>query len=376
MTSFVICLSLHVSILYSLFQRPIHPTYYEPGVPTLHLADDGTDIPNQKNDWSTIVPYWPHYKTRTVQVLDGVWYFGVGGQNWTLNETIDPSKFAALTPNTTYVPSAYDVKLPGVEGYIGTAFYRTTFNSTLGQDIMVYFSACAWYCQLYFDGVYIGDHRATGYNAFWFYLNMSNSSYNIKSQTHQIFVVANNEFSPIYNPIYITSDFWFFAGINRNVLIHTLNSPNPSGNSLLRIDSFTNSTSQGTLDVNITFLSIFNSDDAIISFMFVFDAKDNNAMYYNCTTTKGNQWVIFYGVKVPDFKLWSMDSPNLHTLDVRYIDSMENKNVLDSIEIRFGLRELGIDRSNNNRLTINGKAIRLHGFNRHTMWPDTGNQTN
>ena len=232
---------------------------------------------------------------------------------------------------------------------------------------MVYFSACGWYCQLYFDGQYIGDHKATGYQPFWFYLNMSNSTYNINSETHEIFVVANNQFSQYYNPLYITSDFWFFAGINRNVLIHTLNSPNPSGNSLLRIDSFTNSTTDGTLDVNITFLSTFQ-DNSVVSFMFVFDGNDNNAMYYNSTTTKGNQWVIFYAVSVPKFKLWSMDEPNLHTLDVRYIDSIQHKKVLDSIEIRFGLRVLGIDKTNNNRLTINGKAIRLHGFNRHTMW--------
>ena len=107
----------------SLLQRPIHATYYKPGVPTLHLGDNGESEATVNWSASTTVPYWPHYNTRTVQVLDGVWYFGVGGNDWDLNKTIDPSKFVSLTPNTTYVPSAYDVKLPGVEGYIGTGIF-------------------------------------------------------------------------------------------------------------------------------------------------------------------------------------------------------------------------------------------------------------
>lgn len=43
---------------------------------------------------------------------------------------------------------------------------------------------------------------------------------------------------------------------------------------------------------------------------------------------------------------------------------------IDAVQVRFGLRLLGVD--DNGRLTINGEAIKLHGVNRHTMWPDTG----
>ncbi len=50
---------------------------------------------------------------RTVQVMDGTWYFGYGGDDWDLNQVIDPSDFDKLTPNSTVVPSAFDVVGPG-----------------------------------------------------------------------------------------------------------------------------------------------------------------------------------------------------------------------------------------------------------------------
>lgn len=42
----------------------------------------------------------------------------------------------------------------------------------------------------------------------------------------------------------------------------------------------------------------------------------------------------------------------------------------DSVNTRFGLRVLGADSSS--RITINGERIKMKGFNRHTMYPDTG----
>lgn len=55
-------------------------------------------------------------------------------------------------------------------------------------------------------------------------------------------------------------------------------------------------------------------------------------------------------VTVPDFKLWSPDSPNLTTLDV------------DGRKVRFGIRQV---EAKNGKILLNGKEIFLKGFNRH-----------
>ena len=68
-------------------------------------------------------------------------------------------------------------------------------------------------------------------------------------------------------------------------------------------------------------------------------------------------------VAVPDAKPWALRAANLYTLTVT--DTATG----DALTVRSGLRVLG---SNGTRLTVNGAEVKLHGFNRHTMWPDTG----
>ena len=42
-----------------------------------------------------------------------------------------------------------------------------------------------------------------------------------------------------------------------------------------------------------------------------------------------------------------------------------------SVTERFGLRSWAVD-STSSRITLNGKVVKLHGFNHHTQWPESG----
>ena len=59
-------------------------------------------------------------------------------------------------------------------------------------------------------------------------------------------------------------------------------------------------------------------------------------------------------VRVPDFKLWSPASPNLHTV------------ALDGARARFGIREIKAEKK---RLWLNGEILFLKGANRHEAHP-------
>ena len=63
---------------------------------------------------------------------------------------------------------------------------------------------------------------------------------------------------------------------------------------------------------------------------------------------------------MPDFRLWSPESPNLHTVAV------------DGCTARFGVREIRVDGT---RLLLNGKPLFLKGANRHESHPDQGAAT-
>ncbi len=65
-------------------------------------------------------------------------------------------------------------------------------------------------------------------------------------------------------------------------------------------------------------------------------------------------------VRVPDFKLWSPESPNLHVVEV------------DGVKARFGIREVKAEKR---RILLNGKPIYLKGANRHEAHPTFGAAT-
>ena len=69
-------------------------------------------------------------------------------------------------------------------------------------------------------------------------------------------------------------------------------------------------------------------------------------------------------VRVPNFKLWSPEAPNLHTVRVAAVVSAADGQVTATPEAvaRFGIRQVGTAKK---RITLNGKPIYLKGVNRH-----------
>ena len=72
-------------------------------------------------------------------------------------------------------------------------------------------------------------------------------------------------------------------------------------------------------------------------------------------------------LNVPDFRLWSPDSPNLHTVTVVHQDTRS-----PAVSARFGIRQVG---TANRRITLNGKPIYLKGVNRHESHYEFGATT-
>ena len=249
-------------------------------------ADDPTHIVS--SEWSTLVPYYPHYPTRTVQVLDGHWYFGYQN-DWNVSKLeYSESERLELTPNVTIVPSAFDVAMPGILGPRGTGFYRANVTIASNHSIYVYFSACAFYCQLYIDGKYIGDHRAGGYQPFGFEVSAKEeaSIFTLKNSDNdnvvvrEVFVVVDNRFNNVTAPTYTGGDFYAYGGITRNVLIHTLplakEISETDFNYLKRIEVFPYDIKDGFINCNIVFGRVFETTDRQ-RFNFIFDNNTNNA---------------------------------------------------------------------------------------------------
>ena len=69
---------------------------------------------------------------------------------------------------------------------------------------------------------------------------------------------------------------------------------------------------------------------------------------------------------IPDAVLWTPDSPTLYTAR---LSLLENSQVLDTMESRFGMRQFTID---GYRLLLNGKRIMLRGYGDDHIYPKEG----
>jgi beta-galactosidase/beta-glucuronidase len=110
----------------------------------------------------------------------------------------------------------------------------------------------------------------------------------------------------------------------------------------------------GSVDITLKLSSAADAGKTV-SFTLAFDG--GAAESHQGTVTQDGE-VVLKGVAVPNPTLWSTDSPNLHTLTVEFRGG--------SITERFGLRSFGVDKETA-RLTINGKIIKLVGWNHHTQ---------
>jgi beta-glucuronidase len=71
-------------------------------------------------------------------------------------------------------------------------------------------------------------------------------------------------------------------------------------------------------------------------------------------------------VKVPNFRLWSHNTPNLHEVTVKVPSAG------DAVTSRFGVRQIG---TADGRITLNGKPVYLKGVNRHESHYEFGATT-
>jgi beta-glucuronidase len=286
-------------------------------------------------------------------VLDGEWQFGFA-------ENVDPltASPSVKTPAIVTVPHSFDVAPPGVLGRRGTAFYRTSFAVSSPQSpLLLYFTACSFYCRVFLDNKFIGEHRAGGYQPFWLPPQSDGTS-----TTREIFVVVDNRFNHTLAPTHTGGDFYFYGGITRSVVVHELRGLD----FIQQIETFTKDYREGKIDIRIV-LAGHAAQQTSASFYLSYDGAPRSKVTVP-VEKDGVAWI--KDASVPFAEPWNLDSPNLHVLNVTLLNSNEE---VDAIEVRFGIRIVSTKEEHGvPRIAINDKVVKLHGVNRHTMWPDTG----
>ncbi len=263
--------------------------------------------------------------------LNGSWEFRFE-EGKSIPESANPDFVAT---DSISVPGCYDM-MPKWLCRRGTGLYRRKF--TLCQAV-----SNAW---LVVDGMGLtGSFRIDGRDLGthpYPYARLELETGPLSAGEHTLFAALDNRFDwtvqKLARPYY---DFYCFGGFYHGVSLSFDNR---------KLFVRTRDCKTGTVEIEAV-----NFEKRDFEATLVFDDGKNEvaATFKNARAT----------VKVPDFKLWSPESPNLHTVCVEGAETAR---------ARFGIRTI---EARDRRLWLNGRPLYLKGANRHESHPTFGAAT-
>ena len=235
------------------------------------------------------------------------------------------------------VPGCYDM-MPQWLCRRGTGLYRRTFTLDRAVDnawLVVDGMGLVGHFQI--DGRDLGTHPYP-------YARLELETGPLAAGTHTVFAALDNRFDwetlRLARPYY---DFYLFGGFYHGVS--------------LRFDNRTlfvrtRDYRTGTVEVEAVGFKGAADFDATL----VFDGTNAvPAAFRGARAT----------VRVPRFRLWSPEAPNLHTVALAH-------GAAKPVAVRFGIREI---KAADRRLWLNGRPLYLKGANRHESHPQFGAAT-
>lgn len=311
-------------------------------------------------------------------MLNGTWAFGMQAAGC---DPLTVPYNSVSTPNTTSVPGSFDIAPPGILGpRIPCAFYRSTHTCTPGAPAVLKFYAVNFFARVFVDGVEMGKNFQGGYSPFELLAPACASA-----GTRELAVVVANTQNYTLTPTFTGGDFFFYSGIIRPVIVTEL-SPTSGGSYapywLDRLEPIPKDAQAGLFDVRVVLAGDMSATKGSVHLSYMLNGGAWSTAVpvpvVNGTATLANL-VAPPSPRTGVYSPWQLGQDNsvqtgtgaLFTVGVQ--ESFCN----DAIETRTAIRVLGTltDHSGTplyTRLTLNGQVVKLLGFNRHTMWPDTG----
>ena len=271
--------------------------------------------------------------------LDGLWDF-----TFAEGASIADAKADFAATDRMAVPGCYDL-MPKWYAKRGLGSYRRTFtldNSTDAAFLKV--KGMGLRARFFIDGREVGS---SSYPYLTFELPLGP----LAVGSHTVAVALDNVLEQnrhdVFQPYY---DFYLSGGFYHGVEIVCTERPTDLDRVVVRTRDYRTGRVELSLEAKgkplPASVNASVSFDGAVASEVVF--KDGRAL-----------------VEVPSFRLWSCESPNLHTVSVKTKD-------FGSATVRFGIREI---KARGKKFYLNGKEICLLGVNRHESHPEFGYAT-
>ena len=282
---------------------------------------------------------YPLYPGRSITDLNGIWKFHFCEK--TFLEDVDETSF--VPDDIMSVPGAFDTT-PAYRCKRGTGLYRREFLLTEDSPRgILKIAGIGLRARFRIDGREVGFTNLP-------YSGVEFETGPLKAGRHVITAAIDNNFDPEKMKLFLPNyDFYAFGGFYRNIELHQL--PECA---LDRVQVRTLCHETGKVSLRFLFSGAVEGTKTV---RFRFDTEND---FRSAEIGQGGTVECI----VPDFRLWTPEKPELHTLEVLFGN--------DRIVERFGIRTI---HTGKRCLLLNGKPIYLKGFNRHEAHPEFGPAT-
>ena len=266
---------------------------------------------------------------RSNQLLNGVWDFAF----YAGRELAEVELSGCHPDSVMTVPGCFDV-LPPYAAQRGTALYRRQVYCGGLQKLSL--DGLGLAAHVYWDGQRIGECP-------YAYMPESFVFDAGESGCHELTLLVSNQFNQIFFPFY---DFYGYGGIYGDIHIESLPELHIEevrvqtvdfATRKIRMQVCTSATPPPQSQLELLF-----SGKPVLSLPFT-------------------EKIQSYELEMSGLQLWSPEHPVMQQLLLRLGD--------DEIRVDFGIRQVQID---GRRLLLNGKELRLMGYNRHESHPQFG----
>ena len=283
--------------------------------------------------------------------LNGQWLFSVDS---TVSENMDwyQPKYPATDWNKLTVPGNWDTE-NDYANFVGTGYYRKEFKVPSNWDgsiVRLCFGAVNQTSEVWLNGQYLGKHVG-GYTPFEFDV----TGIVQPGKTNTVALSANNE--------YQRGAWWHWGGISLEVKLERNNHQQIVSQQITSEPDFENGNASVSVAVKIRNYSDQEFSGTLKSFVENFSegTKLNINAEKRVTVDANSEKIehITFILQPENVKLWDFEHPNLYQMNtaIETTDSL----IIHKIENRFGIRKI---ETKGTKVLLNGKEIRLNGFNR------------
>ncbi|MFI3236721.1 MAG: glycoside hydrolase family 2 TIM barrel-domain containing protein [Lachnospiraceae bacterium] len=226
--------------------------------------------------------------------------------------------------------------------YRGTGVYTNTFEAE--GNIRLVFKGASHTANVYVDGEFAGTH----YNAFTAFDVIVKD---LAPGTHTLKVEIDNSFSED-SVLHKENDYMTYGGLNRGVALEKL------GDVYIKGIRFNPTMKDGVWNASVA-VTVANISDKELAPSLAFELNGNTYTVGGKVLAGQETAIIEENFVFEGVEPWMMETPNLYLMNMML--SVDGEVVDDLIE-RVGFREVTLD---GKFILVNGKKIRIKGFNRH-----------